>query len=587
VLIIAVMSGFQPMSWPQLPFFFRYDALVILVLAWGVCWPGGSSRNGQRFQSVILWSAIGLLIFLTALNLLVIRALHVPLTYRLVVISDRLRGLHGAIGDSLLGLAILVTGALLLTTAVAAALRQTPSVLVAAARWFFSWPAALALAVMFSGMELWAERHLHYPAVSSNPLWTFVMSLGEFDGPVPLRPTSDHRDFLPESHSSSDSRGPLTITASRGDHPLNVVLIVMESIGAKWLRLYGAPYQNSPEIERLAERGAVFSRVYASAPNTSSAMAALFCSVYPLPALRTVTAVYPALQIQGLPAVLAGHGYRTAFVHGGDLSYDDERNFLKTHGFAEVIDNLAPASMGVASEAGTLTTGLQWLSTAASQPFFLTLWTVQTHFSYHDDTSVIFGTNDWRMERYLNGVLAADHLVGEFVRAVDRLGLAGDTIFIVTGDHGESFGLHGKAVHGFEIYNEEAWVPLVIVAPGVSRQTVTKPVRQIDLAPTILAILGFHPPAEWQGVDLTVQTPPPRTYLFTGWSDFTVGMIEDERKSIFHFPSGTSELYDVRSDPDEKNNLATTRDGVIELARSRQRIDGWIGFQASYLARFK
>ena len=585
VLLVDFMRGFQPIAWPQLPFFFRHDALLIVVLAWIACWSAVSSRLAQRVQGAVLWTVGGLLVAFTALNLLVIRELHVPLTYRLVVVSDHLRGLNGALAASILRLSALILGALALSCGLAAALGHMPRVLTTARRWFFSLPATLGLVVLFVGANMWAEQHLRYPGVGVNPLVAFIISLRDIKEPVLLGTNSDVGDFLPAAHPPASVSGPLVVSVAERRHPLNVVMVVMESVGAKWLRLHGASYPNSPEIERLARRGAVFNRMYSSGPNTSSAMGALFCSVYPLLALRTITRVYPDLQIPGLPAVLAAHGYRTALAHGGDLGYDDERRFLKLHGFAEVFDDPAGAPMGVASESATLVPGLKWLS-AASQPFFLTLWTVQTHFPYYDDTSVSFATNNERMERYLNGVLAADRLVGEFVRAIDRLGLSDNTLFIITGDHGETFGLHGKWAHGFEIYDEEAWTPLVIAGPGVAAQTVTTPVRQIDIAPTMLGILGYTAPAEWQGVNLSVQSPPRRTYLFSGWNEFLVGMIENERKSIFHFPSGASEFYDLRSDPSEQHNLAMTDEGARELALSRQRIDAWVGFQNMYLAKF-
>jgi arylsulfatase A-like enzyme len=363
-------------------------------------------------------------------------------------------------------------------------------------------------------------------------------------------------------------------------------MVVMESVGAQWLGAYGAPYRNSAVIEQLAERGALFSRAYASAPNSSSAMASLFSSVYPFHGLQTIPRVYPNFGVPGLPRLFTTRGYRTALIHGGTLGYDDNRSFLERQGFAELFDDSASPSLYTSSDVGTLAQAQWWLDKSAAQPFFLVVWTNQTHFPYHNDQSVGFGTRNERLERYLNGVLAADRLIGELIHTLERLGVADDTIVIVTGDHGETFGLHGKFAHGFEIYEEEMWVPLVIVAPGLPRQAVRTPVRQIDLAPTVLGMLGYDIPIEWQGVDLTTHTPPPRAYLFTGWSDLTFGLVENERKSIFHFPAGTSELYDLRTDPTERHNLAATESGRAELERSRERIDAWIRFQNTYLATF-
>lgn len=598
VLLINEMRGFQPITWAQVPLFFRYDALMLFGLAWILCWPDRSGRT-QRVMDVILRTAVVLLIVFAALNVLVVRNLRLPLTYRLVVISDSLRGIGGALGGLFLQWAALVAVALVVTISVSAALRWLPQILVPARRWFFSPVITVTLATVLLAAHVWAAQQVRPSDLEANPLAAFLFSLRDADDPLLTGRAGDHADFLAGAERTPDADRPLKTIPTGRDRSPNVVLIVMESVGAKWLQLYGAAYPNSAEIEQLASRGATFSRVYASGPNSSSAMAALFCSVYPLMALRTIPRVYPDLQIRGLPAQLGTAGYRTAFVHGGNLEYDKQRLFLLRHGFTDVIDNAPNAPIGVASEAATLTPALEWLRrhyggdrhsperAATSQPFFLTLWTTQTHLPYYNDRAVDFGTGDERFERYLNGIAAGDRLVGEVRRAIDRLGLTDDTLFIVTGDHGETFGLHGKYAHGFEIYNEEVWTPLVITGPGIPTQMVSTPVRQIDLAPTILGLLGQPTPAEWQGVDLTKRPPPPRAYLFTGWRDFKFGIIENERKSIFHYPDGASELYDLRADPDEQRNLAATDEGARELANARDRIETWIGFQNLYLTKFK
>jgi arylsulfatase A-like enzyme len=599
VLLINEMRGFQPITWAQIPFFFRYDALVVFVLAWSVCWVDGSRSAVRRGFAGVLWTSVGLLIMLGALNFLVVREMHHPLTYRLMVISDSMRGVSGALGTLFREWVVLVAVATALTIAVSAALRRLPRLLAAARRSIVSPAGALAIVIVLAAANVWAAQMVRPSHLEVNPLVSMVLSLPARD-PVLSGRAGDHEDFLPSAYTGSNADAPLKTRVVGNSAPPNVVMIVMESVGAKWLQLYGAPHRNSAEVEEVARRGATFSRVYAGSPNTSSAMAALFCSVYPLLALRTITRVDPSLRVPGLPAVLTQRGYRTAFVHGGNLEYDREGEFLKRHGFDEVIDKPPDVALAITSEAPTLEPALEWLNHhygndgptrrqgAKSQPFFLTLWTVQTHFTYYfSDRSGSAKSKETPFDRYLNGVAAADRLVGDVRRALEKLGLIDNTLFIVTGDHGETFGLHGRRAHGFEIYNEEMWTPLVIAGPGIPVQTVSEPVRQIDLAPTILGLLGQTAPAEWQGVDLTKRTPPPRAYLFTGWSDFTFGVVDKERKAIFHYPEGASELYDLRSDPDEQRNLAATGQGARELADARRRIDTWIGFQNAFLAKFK
>ena len=65
--------------------------------------------------------------------------------------------------------------------------------------------------------------------------------------------------------------------------------------------------------------------------------------------------------------------------------------------------------------------------------------------------------------------------------------------------------------------------------------TVKRIVRQIDIAPTLLALLGFNSPAEWQGADALAASPPTRAYIFAGTGNFSFGLVEGDYKYIYDF----------------------------------------------------
>src|SRR5947209_1814237 len=128
---------------------------------------------------------------------------------------------------------------------------------------------------------------------------------------------------------------------------------MLESVGSRYLGHYGAAYDNTPELARLAERGITFDRIYAPQPHTSNAMAAIFCSLYPWHSWRSLPCRAPDLRVAGLGNMLAHHGYSTALLHTGDMHFDHEDEFLRQHGFDEVHDcsdlsGLVPAAAAVA-----------------------------------------------------------------------------------------------------------------------------------------------------------------------------------------------------------------------------------------------
>ena len=157
----------------------------------------------------------------------------------------------------------------------------------------------------------------------------------------------------------------------------------------------------------------------------------------------------------------------------------------------------------------------------------------------------------------------ADQEVGALRTAVARAAKRA-VVTVFAGDHGESLGEHGEATHGYFLYDSTVLVPLVFsypgkVAPGTSRA----PARLIDVAPTLLALLGLPPLAGVDGVSLAptlagrAQQIPP-AYLETrepwysyGWSPLRA--LRDGRWKLIAAPR--PELYDLAADPGETADL--------------------------------
>jgi arylsulfatase A-like enzyme len=172
------------------------------------------------------------------------------------------------------------------------------------------------------------------------------------------------------------------------------------------------------------------------------------------------------------------------------------------------------------------------------------------------------------------------------VRELKARGLIDDTIVVVTGDHGEQFGQHGRLAHGWSLYEEEVRVPLLIYNPHLfpNEKNVTRISRQIDIAPTLLGLLGFDPPLQWQGNDSFDADYPSRVYLF---SEFVFGMAEGNLKYIYDAEKGGNvELYDLSRDPDERNNLVGDSAYSRQTKDAYERITAWSSFQNRYLDKF-
>src|SRR5262249_45490300 len=112
-------------------------------------------------------------------------------------------------------------------------------------------------------------------------------------------------------------------------------------------------------------------------------------------------------------------------------------------------------------------------------------------------------------------IAQADRGVGRIIEWLRSRNLLDRTLVVLTADHGESLGEHGEPTHGIFIYDATIRVPLIWRLPSVfpTDATYDGPVRHIDIAPTILGILGLARGRTMQGVDLESafqgRTPPP------------------------------------------------------------------------------
>jgi arylsulfatase A-like enzyme len=168
---------------------------------------------------------------------------------------------------------------------------------------------------------------------------------------------------------------------------------------------------------------------------------------------------------------------------------------------------------------------------------------------------------------------------------MERLGLWERTVVIVTSDHGEALYEHGHIGHIVQLYEESIRVPLIIRFPrgaGPAGIRLDPMVSIVDLAPTIadvFAALGKgRSGAQFQGVSLlpVISGAPGRSEVFSrsSYDQPRYALRDDSFKYIFNTATGREELYRIRHDPGERNDLAGSE--PLELDLRRQALFAWI-----------
>jgi lipoteichoic acid synthase len=239
---------------------------------------------------------------------------------------------------------------------------------------------------------------------------------------------------------------------------------------------------------------------------------------------------------------------------------------------------------------------LTWVDHDPGAPFFALLWTVQNHWPYFDPggpsasgrepdrgTARESGdTSSVRRARYLRALGETDRALGELLRGLERRGLLDSTLIVVAGDHGEAFGQHGNAFHRL-LWEEEVRVPLILINSRLFHgETDTIPGGTIDIAPTIVDLLGQPMPPEWQGRSLFDPGRPNRAYLFGPYSGL-FGLRDGKWKLIYDPIANQDQLYDLSADPHEQLNIAAGHPEAVREAR--ERLAAWVQYVDRYYRR--
>jgi arylsulfatase A-like enzyme len=404
-------------------------------------------------------------------------------------------------------------------------------------------------------------------------------------------------DFLTAGERKARAPRTAFTGAARAAGVRNVLLIVLESVGAQYVSGFGAPDGATPSLDRYRPFSRRFTAAYAHQPSTTHSLVGLLLSVYPPNTFRTVTREHPDIALPSWSGELKRAGYRTAFINAGDNQFQREDAFLAHRRFDEVVDAstdpcTAEELQRVGADECTMRRVAAWVERDPGRPFFAVTWSIQTHFPYtvsrlapapvaaalpatfrgrpaSDSLPV-------RFARYRQALQETDRAIGRLLDGLDRRGVLDSTLVAVVGDHGEAFGQHGNMVHRY-LYEEEVRVPLVLInrrlfhgeADGI-------PAGMIDLAPTIMDLLGDSIPAEWQGRTLFTPERAGRVYLFGPYSGL-FGYRDDHRKLIYDAIGDETELYDLATDPGETSNLARQQPAAAQ--EGRERLAAWEQYQ--------
>jgi arylsulfatase A-like enzyme len=379
----------------------------------------------------------------------------------------------------------------------------------------------------------------------------------------------------------------------------NVLLITIDTLRADRLGVYGHARPTSPRLDAFAAGAVVFENAEASAPWTLPTLASVLTSEVPSThgcrdfgsvldgsfttlAERLLAAGYDTACVVSHLFATSRHGLQQGFVHTDD-----------SYAYPEVDPAQSVTSQVISDKAIRFLD--QKEASPDKSPWLLWLHYFDPHDAYvqHPGISEAFVTPGERTpgqvldDAYEGEIRYTDEHVGRVLDALERTGLARDTVVVVVADHGEEFYERGALGHGHSLHRELVHVPLLVRAPGTAPGRVRDVVRQVDVLPTVLELVGLAVP-ESAGRSLvpllrggTLPEAPALAELSQGQNRFDA--LREGRYKVLRAPdAGTSELYDLELDLDERTNVSAEHpDALARMLAELDRLQGEARARAS------
>ena len=460
---------------------------------------------------------------------------------------------------------------------------------------------------------------------------------------------SHHVSCSPEDHSPAPgtSQSPDAPQTFRGK-TFNLVFVSVTNLRADHLGTFGYSRDTSPNIDRLAEQSIVFEDAFSHASWTLPVAISIFSSQYPFTHGLMNRNVFEPLppEVPTLVDILKAAGYATAaFV--GDRDYATRfglvSRFDKVHDHVNDETLLDWKKYGVLGN--TVPDAITWLRANKDRKFFILLQGYDAHCPFEipqenamfdpdyegyidftkcywtfrrtapvkiasesgaedeifllkttprgsEELEEMFGADDVHhmIALYDGEIRNSDRLVGAFLDELKRLGLERETIVVFFSEHGDMFGKHGRFMRGGPLrgtfYDDVLHVPLIVKHPELAARRVKGLVQLIDMAPTVLDMLGLEVPPTFQGRTLRpliLEERPVNQYVFAGsaytparrnpffrHSSIVVSVRTLRWKMIFEriFSRDSAEdyfeLFDLEADPEELTSVLDTNPQIHE-----------------------
>jgi phosphoglycerol transferase MdoB-like AlkP superfamily enzyme len=317
--------------------------------------------------------------------------------------------------------------------------------------------------------------------------------------------------------------------------PQNIILIVLESVRDSESNKHASLESATPFIDSLKQESLYFENNYATAALTAKSETAILCGVLDYLGGLTTSVRETDIKASCLPELLAKNGYERYWFHGNDIEFYNRKYFLPEVGFnkirgiehyygrdineTDITDNTKPILGWGIPDHNLFDYAFEELS-QETKPFFAEILTVSNHLPFDWDWGIDFPEHlkkrpdDKMYDAYRRGIYYTDKALQGFVSKFRNSKLYDNTLLVITGDHGVwTYG--DDTTSEINKFNQFFQVPLLFYGKSIEPRLVTTPSSHLDIAPTILDMIGSNLSTAFLGSSLIKDAnQPPQKPIF-------------------------------------------------------------------------
>lgn len=374
------------------------------------------------------------------------------------------------------------------------------------------------------------------------------------------------------------NKGELLINMNQTSENPNVIFILLESVTAEHVSSYGYPRNVTPTIDSLAKKGIFFKNAYALATHSDYAQPGYLSSNYILE--NNYRNLFLEQKNQNAVwQIFKEKGYDTYYFSSQNDEWAGMKNYFNYSSldvyWYSLTDLKTDYGKGLGKkdyDGNTVSLALEQLNKSlenSTNPFFLYLNLQATHnpleypeefkfYTLEENSQISSGSIEITpyVNKYDDALRYVDFQISRVLNYLENRNISNNTVIILSSDHGHDvYKLHGSKGHGLSIYDDEIRIPLIMFFPNQDNITINSRVSHVDVLPSVLSFLGFDKKQGFRGSEFRENRP---IFFFTQSHMYLIGMIQNNLKVIIDMNKNLVEIYDLKKDPYELNNLIYT-----------------------------